>query len=625
MTNKFTLSEKDQQTYKDIKIYHAYKNDKHADLPLLICCENGEKAIVVTSKNLMRCLAPNYFGESNRRFRKSRPNEPMSHEDGQIYSMRIPGLIDPKHVSDYIQICQSRRSIENKNLDDDDIIPDSLLTIDNCFEYFCISKALMNHAIAKQILDFINGRPSFELAAKAIYQYQHILSTPFEGFIKSFIKDRAEDFNTFTNQKKFCKYLNIENLDIYLSFIAIMGSVENSLKIPIPINLTFDALKYYLSQALIIGKDSWAGKKWIEVFEGFDYRLDHRDSIFARFTTQQQHDILNTILQHLTLDDRQRSYISDIIMNREDTESDDDLDKSTDGEDDKGEFKKGCLDGYSLDSVLINKNKQDTKSSEKATNIEPLYNSFSKPDEFQLSDNSDYFEIPFLGSPVSMVSNLNVDKFRIDYKKCRDLKPHKSESTSARTIRIGWTAGKNEIDWENYFFIEFDRYRIFNVESYGYHGCKINPVIDISYNIMTKKGRRSVSHRPENNDFGYTFDNRLDLDRDHNISFEFEKKKSEEGFIFKIFSAAFINLRCCNGMWSGGSFNKYIDGPEEEIWKWKLSDGSFDLAIDGPKEEISKWRMLIDCIEENVDDLKMKCECCRNLVVGGRYSAKVGL
>lgn len=565
MTNKFSLSQKDQKSYQDVKIYHVYKNDKYADLPLLICCENGKKAIIPTFKNLMRSLAPNYFDKF---YEKEKEDSTESkHEDGQIYSMTIPQLTDPKHVANYIHICQARyaicyycETIENDNLDND-LIPEFLLTIEDCFEYFCISKFWLNQSTSKQIVDYINGKPLYELVAQAIYQYNF---PDFDDFIESFIMNKTEGFNTLTKQRKFCKYLNKENLEKFLTFIA-QDEVDQAYP---RIKFTYVALKYYLSQALMIGKDSWDGEKWISVFKRFN---------FTCFNTLQQQDLLNTILEHLTLDDEQRSEIPKIIvvgekMRVNDDNSDDDLDDWTDDE--------------------------VTKTSQKAIDIGHLYNSFSKPDEFQLGDDCTYFEIPYLGSPMSMVSNLAIDRFYVDYEKCCDVKPHSSDSSSARTIRIGWTAGKKEIDWENYFFLEFDCYRTYDYEEYYYDESNIKPAIDISYNIMTEQG--PVTHNSE-----YKYYNRLALDCDYNLnnlSFEFEKKESETGFIFSISSAALTDLSCFN--------------------ETSLRDGYFNLPIDEPKVKISKWRMLIDCIEKNVDDLEKNCECCVNRVVGGRYSAR---
>ena len=100
MTNKFTLSKQDQETYKDIKIYHVYKNDKYADLPLLIHCENGKKAIIPTFKNQMRSVVPDYFNIFKK---KGGHFEESRHEDGRIYEMEIPGLLDPWYVKKYIQ------------------------------------------------------------------------------------------------------------------------------------------------------------------------------------------------------------------------------------------------------------------------------------------------------------------------------------------------------------------------------------------------------------------------------------------------------------------------------------------------------------------------------------------
>ena len=96
-SKKFTLSEQDQETYKDIKIYHVYKNDKYADMPLLIHCENGKKAIIPTSKVLMRSMAPDYFNIFKK---KGGHFEESRHEDGEIYRMTIrPPQITIKMIS----------------------------------------------------------------------------------------------------------------------------------------------------------------------------------------------------------------------------------------------------------------------------------------------------------------------------------------------------------------------------------------------------------------------------------------------------------------------------------------------------------------------------------------------
>ena len=92
-SNKFTLSEQDKETYKNIEIQHLYRNDKHADLPLLIVAKNNKKIIIPTFKKLMYCLAPEYFENS---FDETR------HDDGKIYEMKIPEMIDPYWMKRYI-------------------------------------------------------------------------------------------------------------------------------------------------------------------------------------------------------------------------------------------------------------------------------------------------------------------------------------------------------------------------------------------------------------------------------------------------------------------------------------------------------------------------------------------
>ena len=84
--------------YKNIPVLHIKPNDKHADLPLLISCENGNKAIIPTYKNVMRAIAPDNFKVFNNQnnFAESK------HENGEIYQITIPGLKQPDILRQYL-------------------------------------------------------------------------------------------------------------------------------------------------------------------------------------------------------------------------------------------------------------------------------------------------------------------------------------------------------------------------------------------------------------------------------------------------------------------------------------------------------------------------------------------
>ena len=173
-TTKYTLSESDKQTYGDAPIYHIFVNDKYADLPLLIKCENGKKAIIPTLKSVMRCVAPEYFKifyDKDSNFKESK------HEDGSIYSMTIPGLTDPAFVLEYIEVL---------HLDFDISTLSNVMSFDanNCFEYLCISKFWQNDDVSKQIIKFVEENQQFELLPKAVYQYNF---SDFDDFIDRYV------------------------------------------------------------------------------------------------------------------------------------------------------------------------------------------------------------------------------------------------------------------------------------------------------------------------------------------------------------------------------------------------------------------------------------------------------
>ena len=97
-SEKFTFSDEDQKTYKDIEILHVFPNDKDADLPLLVIAEDDKKVIIPTYKKKMQVYAPDFF----KIFDKKKPKfEESKHEDGSVYKTVIPGLTDPCSVQKY--------------------------------------------------------------------------------------------------------------------------------------------------------------------------------------------------------------------------------------------------------------------------------------------------------------------------------------------------------------------------------------------------------------------------------------------------------------------------------------------------------------------------------------------
>ena len=156
---KYTLSDNNKKIYKNVPIHHIYNNDKYTDLPLLIECENGKKAIVPVFKRGMRCFAPvcfKVFYDQNSNFKEK------YHQDGEIYPITIPELNDPAFVAKYIKALQSV-DLEKLTACKSQILK---LNIDNCFEYFSISKYWGHDSVSKNIIKFVEKEQLFEMVPK---------------------------------------------------------------------------------------------------------------------------------------------------------------------------------------------------------------------------------------------------------------------------------------------------------------------------------------------------------------------------------------------------------------------------------------------------------------------------
>ena len=166
--------------YENIPVLHVSVNDKDADLPLLISCENGQKAIIPTSKNAMKKIAHDYFKIFNK---KGNNFVESKHQDGEIYQITIPGLKNPEILRKYIVFKESL--ISDNNLDErfcDELLPEKTfvklliqnLTNDNCMEFYCISKFWQDDTCSQLIKLYVTENFDVELLSKCVYEYDFV-------------------------------------------------------------------------------------------------------------------------------------------------------------------------------------------------------------------------------------------------------------------------------------------------------------------------------------------------------------------------------------------------------------------------------------------------------------------
>ena len=166
-SEKFTLSEKDQETHKDIEILHVFPNDQDADLPLLVIAEDNKKVIIPTFKKKMQIYAPDFFKIFDKKKPKFNLFKESKHEDGSIYETVIPGLVDPDSVGSYIRFLRNYDDLYGRyGTYDNSIFVDEHekrafvmhelnFRIGFCMDYFCISKYWQNKLVIECIIDFV--------------------------------------------------------------------------------------------------------------------------------------------------------------------------------------------------------------------------------------------------------------------------------------------------------------------------------------------------------------------------------------------------------------------------------------------------------------------------------------
>merc|ERR1712060_578453 len=167
MSRLFTLPDSEKETHKDTPIYHITRYDKYADLPLVINCDNGKRAIIPTSKNYMRNFAPEYF----KIFYKTDSNFAESkHRDGEFYEMTIPGLLDPKMVAEFIILLSN---MQMDDIDDNDCDWEADLELDNenFMEFYCISKFFQQEKISEMIRTDIEDSFDISCLSRVVYEY----------------------------------------------------------------------------------------------------------------------------------------------------------------------------------------------------------------------------------------------------------------------------------------------------------------------------------------------------------------------------------------------------------------------------------------------------------------------
>ena len=216
-------------THPTLKVYHAYHGDKNADLPLLIEAENGDQAIVPTTKSQMICLFPDYFGSMLcPKMYKNKPQfSEHQHKAGEILKVKIVKLRNPETVADFI------RGVNIGQLQ---------LDLTNCCDFFTIANYWGAFYLVDEITTFIDRSASIKLLSELVFTYKF---QQFEVALHNFLVDNIldldeESIDLMTDNIKLSSYNDLDH-----GFAAALNLIQFSSE-----NLSFGQF-YRISMNLI--------------------------------------------------------------------------------------------------------------------------------------------------------------------------------------------------------------------------------------------------------------------------------------------------------------------------------------------------------------------------------------
>ena len=232
---------------ENLEIHHAYKFDKHADLPLKIYNHDKSKiAIIPTDKKRMILAIPKYFKVFDEKslFRESK------HQAGEIYEIQIPFLDDPENVADIIKMvlenrfdmgifssCDYRQTSRDSNtyVNTRSKSPPQLWedfennsTHDKFLDYFYISNYFGIDIIITELIAAACDLPKVDFGLLALCAYHNKLNKEDKKMIRRTIRERRiQDQDKFLS--KLWSYINITDSDLSAKreFVEKYGSLFN--------------------------------------------------------------------------------------------------------------------------------------------------------------------------------------------------------------------------------------------------------------------------------------------------------------------------------------------------------------------------------------------------------------